>query len=103
MEKLFSEKQKDTREFYEKSALSYKLRTDSNDLSSHYAWLFNHIDKTRTLKILDLGCGPGRDTRFFLGKGYDVVSMDASKSMVELTKEINPQTVLSNIEDLDFT
>lgn len=34
--------------------------------------------------ILDAGCGPGRDTRYFIQHGYRVVSFDASKEMVRL-------------------
>lgn len=35
-------------------------------------------------KILDLGCGSGRDSMYFLSKGYDVVSVDGSKVMCNL-------------------
>ena len=37
-------------------------------------------------KILDLGCGSGRDSRYFLSKGYDVVSVDGSKAMCNLAE-----------------
>ena len=36
-------------------------------------------------KILDLGCGTGRDFRFFLSRGYDVVSVDGVDCQVKLT------------------
>lgn len=35
-------------------------------------------------KILDLGCGSGRDSKYFLSKGYDVISVDGSKAMCNL-------------------
>ena len=35
-------------------------------------------------KILDLGCGSGRDSKYFLSKGYDVISVDGSKAMYNL-------------------
>lgn len=38
-------------------------------------------------KILDLGCGSGRDSRYFLSKGYDVVSVDGSKGMCRLAEK----------------
>ena len=38
-------------------------------------------------KILDLGCGSGRDTKAFSDLGYDVVAIDASKKMVDLASE----------------
>jgi len=34
-----------------------------------------------------LGCGSGRDTKYFLGKGYDVVAVDGSIEMVKLSTE----------------
>lgn len=35
-------------------------------------------------KLLDLGCGSGRDTKAFSDLGYEVVAIDASEKMVEL-------------------
>ena len=34
--------------------------------------------------ILDAGCGSGRDSRYFLSKGYSVTAFDASEKMAEL-------------------
>ena len=33
--------------------------------------------------ILDLGCGSGRDTKYFLEKGYHVTAIDGSKELCE--------------------
>ncbi len=33
-------------------------------------------------KILDVGCGPGRDTQYFMEKGCDVIGVDRSKGML---------------------
>ena len=35
-------------------------------------------------RILDLGCGSGRDTKYFVDLGYKVNAIDASKEMVRL-------------------
>ena len=35
-------------------------------------------------RILDLGCGSGRDAKYFLDLGYEVDAIDASKEMVRL-------------------
>lgn len=42
-------------------------------------------------KILDLGCGPGRDTKFFSEKGYQVVGIDFSESMIEIARKAAPK------------
>ena len=31
--------------------------------------------------MLDCGCGSGRDTKYFLEKGYDVIAIDGSKEL----------------------
>jgi SAM-dependent methyltransferase len=34
-------------------------------------------------RVLDLGCGPGEHARFLASRGFDVVGVDASPSMIE--------------------
>lgn len=40
-------------------------------------------------KILDFGCGSGRDTKYFLDNGYDVIAIDGSE---ELCKKASKYT-----------
>ena len=37
--------------------------------------------------ILDFGCGSGRDTRYFLKKGYHVDATDGSENLCALASE----------------
>ena len=37
--------------------------------------------------ILDFGCGSGRDTKYFLEKGYDVEAIDGSAALCKLASE----------------
>ncbi len=54
-------------------------------------------------KILDLGCGSGRDSRYFLSKGYDVVSVDGSKEMCRLAENYIGRDVCNiTFEELDY-
>ena len=39
-------------------------------------------------RILDFGCGSGRDTKYFLSKGYDVDATDGSTEMCRLAGEL---------------
>ena len=41
----------------------------------------------KDLHILDLGCGSGRDTKYFLSLGYDVDAIDGSSEMVRIAAE----------------
>ena len=38
-------------------------------------------------RILDLGCGSGRDTKYFLERGYEVDAIDGSKELCALASE----------------
>ena len=38
-------------------------------------------------KILDFGCGSGRDTRYFLDKNYKVEAFDGSEEMCRLASD----------------
>lgn len=38
-------------------------------------------------KILDFGCGSGRDTKYFISKGYDVDAIDGSKELCKIASE----------------
>lgn len=38
-------------------------------------------------RILDFGCGSGRDTRYFLNQGYRVVAIDGSERLCKLASE----------------
>lgn len=54
-------------------------------------------------KILDLGCGSGRDSRYFTQRGYGVVALDPSPAMCEYTRSIVDIPVFRmKAEDMDF-
>ena len=38
-------------------------------------------------KVLDFGCGSGRDTKYFIQKGFDVDASDGSEEMVRIATE----------------
>ena len=49
--------------------------------------------------ILDFGCGSGRDTKYFLDKGYSVTAVDGSEELCRLAEEytgINVKCMLFN-------
>ena len=55
-------------------------------------------------KILDLGCGTGRDSRWFSEKGFDVTGVDFSKEMLKIAKRIAPKAkfILQDISRLEI-
>lgn len=42
-------------------------------------------------KILEIGCGEGRDARYLLKQGYDVLATDVSDAAICYCREANPQ------------
>ncbi len=46
------------------------------------------IPPDRGIKLLDIGCGEGRNAVFFAGKGYAVTAFDTSSVGVEKTKRL---------------
>lgn len=52
-------------------------------------------------KILDLGCGSGRDSLEFIKRGYKVTAVDCSKEIANMaSKIIGQQVICSKFEDL---
>lgn len=88
-------------EYYEKYADEFVYSTLNADMSRLYWEFEKHL--LAKCRILDLGCGSGRDSRYFSEKGYKVVAVDPSSAMCKKTREIAKVPVLKRkVEDLDF-
>ncbi|NAZ53751.1 methyltransferase domain-containing protein [Vibrio toranzoniae] len=72
-----------TIEFYNENADSYYLQTNHIDMSPSYQAFRKYLRPGG--RVLDAGCGVGRDTRFFISKGYKVHSFDLSEKMCKIT------------------
>lgn len=46
-------------------------------------------------KVLDFGCGSGRDSKAFLDEGYEVTAMDGSVEMCNATEKLTGQPVIN--------
>ncbi len=53
-------------------------------------------------RILDIGSGPGRDGLILKEKGFDVVCLDASEAMVELSSSRGLESVVGDFSTLPF-
>jgi ubiquinone/menaquinone biosynthesis C-methylase UbiE len=55
-------------------------------------------------KIIDLGCGSGRDAKIFTSMGADVVGIDYSSNLIEIAKSHAPLAnfQLMDIEEMNF-
>lgn len=91
----------DSIEYYNQNAADYFEETVDIDMQD--SW-----DKFSSLlpeggSILDLGCGSGRDSAYFISHGFDVTAMDASEEMCELASIHIGQDVLQlSFDEIDF-
>ncbi|WP_205314713.1 class I SAM-dependent methyltransferase [Ruminiclostridium herbifermentans] len=88
-------------DFYNKNSKEFFESTVSADMTETYIEFLKYIEPNG--KLLDAGCGSGRDSLFFLGKGFSVVSIDASDEMVRLSSELTGQkTVKMKFQEMNF-
>lgn len=48
------------------------------------------IDRSFGLRILDIGCGPGRDAKYFLDREFEVVGIDLSGGLLKIARQEVP-------------
>jgi len=83
-----SEKEDRTLATYDQISPIWAKRNTTSDF-----WRDQFTKFTKLLpsgKIIDIGCGTGRDARLFLAANYDYLGIDASKGMVEQAKKEVP-------------
>jgi SAM-dependent methyltransferase len=71
---------------YESRAQSFWEGTCDHDVSQNIAALLAAIEGTPPFRILDLGCGPGRDLLAFRALGHDPVGIDGAESFVRMAQ-----------------
>ncbi|MCQ2914655.1 MAG: class I SAM-dependent methyltransferase [Alphaproteobacteria bacterium] len=82
-----------TLEFYKKQANEFVNSTQNLEFSELQNDFISKIKPNG--KILDLGCGAGRDSKAFLSKGFDVIAVDASKEMCEVASKFTNLNVIN--------
>lgn len=90
-----------TQSFYNVNAKDYSSETIDNNLSDLHEKFLKHIPSEG--KILDLGCGSGRDSKVFIDAGFNVTAIDSSAKLVELASAYTGLTVLNkSYFEIDF-
>lgn len=93
-----------TIEYYNENA--DKFVTDTQDVvftATQDVFLSYLSDKAT---VLDFGCGSGRDTKYFLNKGYKVFATDGSEEICKVAREYTRTDVrhllFNELEDVDM-
>ena len=90
----------DTKQYYQDNAQSFFDSTVNADMSAHYEHFLKYVPEHG--RILDFGCGSGRDTKAFLQRGYLVDAVDGSSEMCRLASELcNIQVRCMDFTDLN--
>ena len=85
--------------YYNEHAQAYFQRTVHLDMTRFYRPFLKHLKPGA--KILDAGCGSGRDSLYFKRRGFEVTAFDASKELVALSaKLLDQEVLLMRFEDL---
>ncbi len=88
-----------TLNYYNSNSKEYIEKTLQGNTNNLFNNFLNNIKKGG--KILDLGCGSGRDSLEFIKRGYKVTAVDGSKEIASIASKIIGQPVIcSKFEDL---
>lgn len=90
-----------TQQYYDTHAKEYAAATLPARLPDVWRLLTERLKPGSTL--LDLGCGAGRDLKYFSEIGYQVVGVDFSKELVEIAeRESGHDVILADFRKLPF-
>ncbi|MCK4934280.1 MAG: class I SAM-dependent methyltransferase [Simkaniaceae bacterium] len=90
-----------TKDYYNKNALKFAKRTLDLDIEKLYQKFIHYLPENA--RILDGGCGPGRDAKYFLDQGFQVTAMDFSEEFVKFSTEYTGQETLHlSFQEMQF-
>src|SRR5690606_18706501 len=72
---------------YNQNASGFRAGTWNHDVSQNINALLRHIQAQPPYRILDFGCGPGRDLAAFKSLGHIPVGLDGSSEFVSRSEE----------------
>jgi len=80
---------------YDTNAADFFAGTIDHDVSQNYQAFLSAMESDRSLKILDFGCGPGRDLKYFSTLGHVAVGLDGSAEFCKMAREYSGCDVLN--------
>ena len=77
-----------TIDHYQQSASAFRTGTADHDVKQNIESLIKHIRGRAPFRILDLGCGPGRDLAAFVDLGHQPVGLDGCEAFVHMANQL---------------
>ena len=78
---------------YDANAAGFEAGTRDHDVAQNIDALLRHVRRAPPARILDFGCGPGRDLKTFRALGHDVVGLDGSAEFVAMARSASGAAV----------
>ena len=92
-----------TLDHYENNAQSFFEGTRNHDVSQNYREFLSPFAIDTEIDILDFGCGPGRDLKYFSELGHRAVGLDGSFEFCQMARKYSGCEVLHQpFTDLDL-
>lgn len=90
-----------TLDYYNKNSEEYFNSTLNVDMTNTYKPFLKLVPKDG--KILDLGCGSGRDSMNFMKLGYEVTFVDGAKELAKRASVLlGKEVIVSTFEELEL-
>ena len=90
-----------TLDYYNKNSEEYFNSTLNVDMTNTYKPFLKLVPKDG--KILDLGCGSGRDSMNFMKLGYEVTAVDGAKELAKKASVLlGKEVIVSTFEELEL-
>ena len=90
-----------TLDYYNKNSEEYFNSTLNVDMTNTYKPFLKLVPKGG--KILDLGCGSGRDSMNFMKLGYEVIAVDGAKKLAKKASVLlGKEVIVSTFEELEL-
>jgi len=98
---MLSKEEEITRDAYNNIAGDWASTLSEDFWQEHYQRFLKYLPSG---KVVDLGCGNGRDSYWLAKMGYDVVGVDISQEMIRLSAAKNPglKFYVKSFYELDF-
>ena len=87
--------------FYNSNAQDFIEGTLSVDVSHLYAEFESHLPDEAS--VLDVGCGSGRDLKYFAEQGYQAIGLEPSSELATFAEQHSgKQVICGSIQDTDW-
>lgn len=80
----------------------YNYLWSTKDVTKEVIDTINDLKISKSDKILDLGCGEGRDAIFLLNENYNITALDYSNAVIEKCKEISNNKYNNSFRQFDI-